>query len=168
MLAADPHLSAVEMRRRLLASVDRVPGLAGRVASGGRLNAARALVPPARAATPPPPSQAYALSIDVKAIALALERHGLRYVLRHGVRASRLHAFSAGRFTLVVRSRGRRVARASRACAGPAVCSMTARVSRRGRRVLRRSRHPRLALALTFAPRTGAPLVHRAAVRLGR
>ncbi|MCA1629675.1 MAG: S8 family serine peptidase, partial [Acidobacteria bacterium] len=43
VLAANPGMTVQELRARLLESVDRLPALEGRVASGGRLNAARAV-----------------------------------------------------------------------------------------------------------------------------
>ncbi|MFL6227633.1 MAG: S8 family serine peptidase [Pyrinomonadaceae bacterium] len=43
VLAANPNMSMKELRERLLSSVDRLPALEGKVASGGRLNAARAV-----------------------------------------------------------------------------------------------------------------------------
>jgi thermitase len=43
VLAANPNMTTQELRARLLESVDRIPALEGRVASGGRLNAARAV-----------------------------------------------------------------------------------------------------------------------------
>jgi len=43
LLAQDPTRTPAQLKRLLWTSTDRVPGLAGRVASGGRLNAARAL-----------------------------------------------------------------------------------------------------------------------------
>jgi subtilisin family serine protease len=172
MLSLDSGLSAVELKRRLLASVDPVPSLAGKTFSGGRLNAARALGPPpatGHGTGAPAPTQAYALTIDVKALAGELRRYGLRDLLRRrAIRADRLHAFTPGRFRLVVGARGRTIAKGSRSCAGPAVCSLTARLTPRGRALLRRSRHTRLTLALTFAPRTGRTLSRRASLRLGR
>ncbi|HEX8162228.1 MAG TPA: S8 family serine peptidase [Pyrinomonadaceae bacterium] len=43
VLAANPDLTVAELRARLLGSVDKIPALEGKVASGGRLNAARAV-----------------------------------------------------------------------------------------------------------------------------
>lgn len=43
VLAVDPDLSVAELRERLLSTVDRLDSLQGRVASGGRLNASRAV-----------------------------------------------------------------------------------------------------------------------------
>jgi subtilisin family serine protease len=43
VLAENPHMAVRELRARLLESVDKIPALEGRVASGGRLNAARAV-----------------------------------------------------------------------------------------------------------------------------
>jgi subtilisin family serine protease len=43
VLAADPDMTVAQLRERLLSSVDKLPALAGKVSSGGRLNAARAV-----------------------------------------------------------------------------------------------------------------------------
>jgi thermitase len=43
VLAVNPDLSIAELRQRLLSTVDRLDSLNGRIASGGRLNAARAV-----------------------------------------------------------------------------------------------------------------------------
>ncbi|MDQ3907755.1 MAG: S8 family serine peptidase [Acidobacteriota bacterium] len=43
VLAADPNMSMKELRERLLSSVDKLPALEGKVSTGGRLNAARAV-----------------------------------------------------------------------------------------------------------------------------
>lgn len=43
VLAAKPGMSVKELRERLLDSVDQLPALEGKVATGGRLNAARAV-----------------------------------------------------------------------------------------------------------------------------
>lgn len=43
ILSAEPGLSVEKLRERLLNSVDKLPALAGKVSSGGRLNAAKAL-----------------------------------------------------------------------------------------------------------------------------
>lgn len=43
--AADPSLTALQLRARILDTVDPVPALAGRVVSGGRLNLRRAVSP---------------------------------------------------------------------------------------------------------------------------
>ncbi len=43
ILAAEPKLSMEEVRERLFKSVDKLPVLSGKVSSGGRLNAARAV-----------------------------------------------------------------------------------------------------------------------------
>ena len=115
------------------------------------------------------PTQSQALAIDVRALAIALRHDGLRALRRRGaVRADRLHAFSAGRFTLTVKAGRRTIAKGARSASGPAVCSLTARLTRRGRALLRRSRHRRLTLALAFTPQNGHPLVSRTAVRLTR
>ncbi|MDT7543303.1 MAG: hypothetical protein QOE33_3207 [Acidobacteriota bacterium] len=43
ILAANPNMSMKELRERLLSSVDKLPALEGKVSTGGRLNAARAV-----------------------------------------------------------------------------------------------------------------------------
>lgn len=43
ILASEPNLSIEKLRERLLASVDKIDSLAGKVENGGRLNAAKAL-----------------------------------------------------------------------------------------------------------------------------
>jgi subtilisin family serine protease len=43
MLASEPDLSMEKLRERLLGSVDKLDALSGKIASGGRINAARAL-----------------------------------------------------------------------------------------------------------------------------
>lgn len=43
ILASEPRISVAKLRERILGSVDKIPALDGKVASGGRLNAAKAL-----------------------------------------------------------------------------------------------------------------------------
>jgi thermitase len=43
VLSVDPKLSMEDLRARLLKSVDKLPGLSGKVSSGGRINAAMAV-----------------------------------------------------------------------------------------------------------------------------
>jgi subtilisin family serine protease len=43
ILAANPNMTLKELRERLLGSVDKLPALEGKVSTGGRLNAARAV-----------------------------------------------------------------------------------------------------------------------------
>jgi subtilisin family serine protease len=43
VLASEPKLSIAELRERLFKSVDKLPNLSGKVSTGGRLNAARAV-----------------------------------------------------------------------------------------------------------------------------
>ena len=180
LLSVEPQLSAVELKRRLLGSVDPVTDLAGKTLTGGRLNAARALqVPPAAPAAPAAPqtpgagagaqlpSQASALATDLRWLAGTLAKRGRRAVLRAGgFRANRLHALSAGRFTLEVKARGAGViARGSRASDGPEISALKARLTRTGRALLRSARRSRLTLVLRFVPRSGPALARRATVR---
>jgi thermitase len=62
VLASWPGASVAELRRRLFEDVDVVPALSGKVATGGRLNLAKALgvtvpPPPPPAEPPPPPAE---------------------------------------------------------------------------------------------------------------
>lgn len=43
VLSVEPNLTMEELRARLLKSIDKLPGLKGKVSSGGRINAARAV-----------------------------------------------------------------------------------------------------------------------------
>jgi subtilisin family serine protease len=43
ILASEPNLSVAKLRERLLSTVDKLPSLEGKVATGGRLCAAQAL-----------------------------------------------------------------------------------------------------------------------------
>jgi hypothetical protein len=44
IVASEPKISMAKLRDRLLKSVDKIESLKGKVASGGRLNAAKALL----------------------------------------------------------------------------------------------------------------------------
>jgi hypothetical protein len=191
LLSLNLQLSAAELKQRILQSVDPLPSLAGKTVTGGRLDAARALgpapsAPPPPPAAPPPaappvaghpanagppsPSPSSALRTDIRWLASELRNHGLHAVLRAGgFRADRLHALAPGRFTLAVSTTdGRAIANGSRAADRPVICSLTARLTRRGLALLRTARRLRLTLALTFAPRDGRPIVQRVPVRLTR
>jgi hypothetical protein len=76
MRAANPALTAGELKARLLASVDPRPGLAGDAVTGGRLNAATAVAaavgaPPAGTPAPPAPAPASAPPAPAAAAATA-------------------------------------------------------------------------------------------------
>jgi len=43
VLSRNPKLSVDELRKRLLDSVDKLPSLKGKVVTGGRINAAKAV-----------------------------------------------------------------------------------------------------------------------------
>jgi hypothetical protein len=64
--------------------------------------------------------------------------------------------------------RGRLLASGARTVDRPAVCSLTARLNRAGRSLLRRSRRVRLTVVLAFAPQGGTRLERRAALTLKR
>ncbi len=176
LLALDPGLTAAGLKERLQRTADPVPGLQGRTVSGGRLDVARAVavpvVPPPAGPPPvkPPPSASWALGIDLRALARSTVARGLRAALRAGAfRADRLHALSPGRFTFEVRGAGGRLlAKGTRATGRPAICPVSARLTRAGRSALRRARRARLTLVLSFSPRAGRPLVRRLTVTVGR
>jgi subtilisin family serine protease len=183
LLSLDPQMTAAELKQRLLSTVDPLPSLAGKTVTGGRLNAARAVDLPPRASAPtggPPAAarskasrrarMASALAADLKAVARSLRSLRARTLLRRGgLGPVRLHALEAGRFTLTLRSAsGKTIARGSCACKRAGHCALTARLTRRGRSLLRHSRRPRVTLALTFRPRAGRPLARRTTVTLGR
>jgi subtilisin family serine protease len=167
MLAANPRQSAAQVRQRLLASVDRLPGLAGKTVTGGRLNAARAVqavpvggplnAPAAPAA--PAPAIGSVLRADLRAVARSLRRGTLT--------VRDLAVPAPGRLTLELK-RGRRTLAAGACSAAQAGrCTLTARPTRRGRALLRRNRRVRVTAALTFAPQSGSAVVRRKTLTLG-
>jgi hypothetical protein len=182
LLSLDPQMTAAELKQRLLSTVDPLPSLAGKTVTGGRLNAARAvdLPPRASAATGGPPKaarkasrrarMASALAADLRAAAKSLRSLRARTLLRRGgLGPVRLHALEAGRFTLELQgASGKTIARGSCTRKRAGRCALTAKLTRRGRSLLRHARRPRLTLALTFKPRAGRPLVRRTTVTLGR
>jgi thermitase len=184
LLSLEPRLTADLLKQVILATVDPLPGLAGKTATGGRLNAASAVglvvqaleavnaTPPAAAATPSPadpPDHATAaerdlsvsLAADLKSVARSLAAGRIRALLRRGTMTLRLHhQLPPGRFKLTVTGPGRRtIAKGN---------SLTARLSPRGRALLRGARRIRLHLTLTFTPRSGSPTVAREAVTVRR
>jgi len=53
LLSQNPRLTNLELKQRLMDSVDKIPGLTGKVASGGRLNLYKALNQTSRIASTP-------------------------------------------------------------------------------------------------------------------
>jgi subtilisin family serine protease len=157
LLAHDGSLSVAGLRSALLGSVQPVAALAGRVATGGRLDVAAALsVPPAPpaapiAATSAPPvavPSAVASTVDRTApgVSLRIDRRGLRTVRLRGLRVAlgvseavrasidvRIDARSARRLHLSSRTIGRAIARVG--AAGRK--TVTVRLSVRAARALR-------------------------------
>jgi subtilisin family serine protease len=185
ILALRPGASAAELKQRLLASVDRVPALAGKTVTGGRLNAARAVAPSPPPANPPsgppppsvpsggsrqpPPSagagvDAAALEAAVARLAKRLRKGRIRALLRNdGVTARGVVAPGAGYATILIERRGgRTVARGGRKVDAAGDFSLTARLTGRGRALLRRSRRVRLSVAIAFAPVSGEPAARSA------
>jgi subtilisin family serine protease len=173
--AKNPTLTVGSVRAALLAGGDRVPGLAGRVVTGARLNARTALdLVPALPPPPPPPAAAAppgslsAASRDVAPrVRLRLGR-GLRIgrVLREGLRvrvrcseacrsslrlvadARTARALNLGRRPVVL---GRRAVLLRRA----GVRTVVVVVSRTARRALRRVPRVSLSMRATTVDRTG-------------
>jgi hypothetical protein len=194
VLSVDASLSGADLAARLRATADPVPALAGRLATGGRLNAARAVdlpppAPPAPAPAPPPaaPAQpaaprppsgptaaqqarvAAALGVVARVLAGSLGRTRIRTLLRRGgVTATGLTG-CFGRLRLELRDPRRRTLAAG-TCAvvrdGKAV--VRARLTRTGRALLRRARRMRVTVALVWTPPSGRPLERRSTVTLRR
>jgi subtilisin family serine protease len=43
VLALEPEMTVAKLRERLLSSVDKLPALEGKISSGGRINASKAV-----------------------------------------------------------------------------------------------------------------------------
>jgi subtilisin family serine protease len=154
LLSLNPNLSPTDVKQRILSSVDPVPGLAGKVATGGRLDAAKAVAtipPPA----PPANPAAVALAADLKALMKKLRGRALL----HGAVAARVHAPGAGRLTLVVKSGKRTVASGTRTVKRGGAYVVRVHATRSGRVLLRHHRHLKVTVALRFKPRSGPLLV---------
>jgi thermitase len=163
VLSLDPSLSVADLKQRILSSVDPLPALAGKTVTGGRLNAAKAVATiPAGPAGPAKPSTS-PLAADVRALAKKLR---IRALLR-GI-AVRVHAPAAGRLALTVKSGKRTIAGGSRAASRAGRYSLLVKPTRRGRPLLRRSRHLKVTVALTFKPRSGPPLSQTTSLTLPR
>lgn len=151
--ARDPGASVATVRSAIIAGVDPKPGLAGKTATGGRLNAFRAVSAVGGGGSQPPPSGGRAAVPQATPdriaplLAMHVGGHDLRTVLRRGLRlrihcseACGLHArlllqkATVARYVVVGSGR----AKASK----PAWLVLRLRLTRRGRRALRR--HPRV------------------------
>jgi len=161
LLSLNPSLAPADVKQRILGNVDPVPGLAGKVVTGGRLDVAKAV---ATIAPPAPPANpaAVALAADMKAL---MKKLRVRALL-HGFTTGRVHAPAAGRLTLVVKSGKHAVATASRSVKHAGAFSLRVEATRRGRVLLRRHRHLKVTAVLRFTPAKGAALVQSAALTL--
>jgi subtilisin family serine protease len=157
LLAQNPRMTAGQVKQRILATVDRLPALAGKTVSGGRLNAARAVGAAAAARPPvtPPPALAANLRRQLRIGAL-LRRGGFAVP---GVS-------SAGRITVTLRGRGVLAAGARTVRGG--TWSVRAKLTRRGRARLRRASRLRATLVVRLEPGSGAPLQQKTRVSLIR
>jgi subtilisin family serine protease len=154
LLSLNPNLAATDVRQRILSSVDPVPGLAGKVATGGRLNATKAvatIAPPA----PPVSPAVTSLAADLKALMKKLRGRAL---LRGAV-AAHVHAPGAGRITLVVKNGKRTVASGTRTVKHGGSYVLRIKATRKGRALLRHHGHLKITAVLRFKPQSGPPLV---------
>jgi subtilisin family serine protease len=172
VLSVDPSLSAVQLKDRILATVDPIPDLAGKVATGGRLDAAKAVGPPQ---SPPAgaggaPSgvghashgKAPSLASNLAAIRRALRGKALR---KGSVRAT-LKAPAAGRFAFKLRAGHSLIATGSGSARRAGRVALTIRVTLQGRRSLRAARRLRATAVLRFTPRSGPSASRSARVTL--
>ncbi|HEX2106064.1 MAG TPA: S8 family peptidase [Solirubrobacteraceae bacterium] len=190
VLARNPGLSAAQVRAALLGSIDAVPAMAGRVATGGRLNAPAALglsdvlagrtaaaqaAPPAAPAEPVPASAVAARGIDRRAPALRVgltRRAKLRTAVRRGLRASaRCSEPCLLSFALVLDARtarrldlGRTIARATRRLTAPGTRAVVLRLPR----ALTRVRTARVVLRVRATDAAGNARTRSATVDLRR
>jgi hypothetical protein len=185
LLSLEPGWTAAQLKARILATVDPLPSLAGKTVTGGRLDAGRAVAlqppppppggddptPPVRGSTTGPTrAQMTAVTAtQLRLIATAVGQMSSRRFLRAGgFRGVHLFLPGAGRVSLELLNRNRLVAVGSCAASTAGTCSPNARLTRAGRRLLRRARNPRLTVVLVFAPRSGAAILQRTTVTLGR
>ncbi|HEX8084690.1 MAG TPA: S8 family serine peptidase [Solirubrobacteraceae bacterium] len=190
LMADEPGLSVAQVKERLLATVDKVPALAGKTVTGGRLNVNRALNPPspppdpAGDTTPPPapppdtgtppapapfvpPPPAPDLVAPVLTLASsARQRAGGRIVVRARCANEPCRLTAAGAVL------GRRL-RAATASAGAGVdARLVLRVSRPViraiRRALRRRRKVSARITVTAIDAAGNVTTKRRTIRLRR
>jgi thermitase len=160
VLAQDPRMTGAQVKQRILATVDRLPALAGKTVSGGRLNAARAVGVAARPRVAAPPA--------ASSPALGPAPSGqlrIRALLRRGGFVVP-GVSTAGRITVALRARGA-LATGTRTVSG-GTWSVRAKLTRRGRARLRRARRLRATLVVRLEPVSGAPLQRKSRVRLIR
>jgi subtilisin family serine protease len=173
VLSVDPSMSTAALKQRILSTVDPVPGLAGVTATGGRLDAARAvdLSQPPGGAGPGGGGSAQPrrgpLARDLAAIRKVLGRAGVRRkLLRTGKLKVSLHPLAAGRYTLTLRATVGTIARGSHASKRAGRLPLTLRLTGPGRRALRKAAGLRVTVALRFVPKAGAATSGSARVRL--
>ena len=131
-------------------------------------------------ANPPPPPAggnkgptaaelAGALAADLKAIARGVKRLGLRkLVRRRGFTAAGLDALTAGRFAIQLNRKKLVLAKGARTVAGAGRYDVAVKLTRKGRRALRRARRITTTLTVRFTPSTGLPVKRATKARLKR
>jgi hypothetical protein len=163
LLSLNPNLSAVDVKQRILSSVDRLPSLAGKTVTGGRLNAAKAVATIPVPAPPANPANT-TFAADLKALVKKLRARAL---LR-GLTVGRVHAPGAGRLALVVKSGKRTVATGSRSVKRAGAYPLRVKATRLGRALLRHHRHLKVTVVLRFQPRSGPALSQSTTLTLPR
>jgi subtilisin family serine protease len=187
-----PAATPVDVRAALLAGVDRLPGLTGRVASGGRLNARTALeaiVPPpplvAAGAPTAPPAPAAAPPVrprdtrPPRVSLIAARSQRLAIVRRRGVRARvscseacaipslSLHLDAPTARRLRRRASALLVGRGSARMSGPGRRLVAIRLTPAGRRALRSLRSVGVILTARVTDPAGNVTVTRVRILLG-
>ena len=171
VFAGHPGATPLEVKQALLAGVDPKPAFAGKVSTGGRLNALRALT--ASPAPPPslPPATAPPPVADTEAprVALRVARVSrLRTVLRRGIRiqVTCSEACSVNAKALL-RNRQVRVTPTEHISVR-GTRTLLIRLSRGGKQRLRRARSQAISLAISATDRAGNTRSLRRVLRVKR
>jgi hypothetical protein len=118
---------------------------------------------------PTPAQIAAALGADLKTVARSVKRLGIRGLLRRrGFTARRLDALVAGRFAVQLTGSRRIIAKGQRAVASAGSYGLTAKLTVKGRKLLRRSRRLKVTLTVRFTPTAGATMKRSTTARLKR
>jgi hypothetical protein len=174
VLSLDRSMSVAKLKDRILSTADPVAGLAGRVATGGRLDAARA-VEFGRRSAPGGSGSAPATTGGRPANRLAGPLGTLRKLLAHLHRGKLLRgggftvgltAPAAGRFTISLRSGRTVIATGTRSTGRAGRVEVKVKLTSPGTRMLRAGAKTRATVMLRFTPKSGADLRSSARVVL--
>ena len=185
VLSLDPSMSVAKLKDQILSTADPVAGLSGLVATGGRLDAARAVEfgrrpasGPGGTATGPTKAggrPANRLAGPLGTLRKLLAHMGRAKLLRQGGLTVGLAAREAGRFRVVLTapaggkagaSRTATIAIGARSTARAGRVAVRVKLTRAGRRILRAGARTRATVTLRFAPKSGAGLSSSARVLL--